>query len=58
MADNPKELMQDGKDTINELLTLIEESPSLRISNDYLYNVLSRIKNVTIPAAYAAGKEG
>ena len=55
---NKKQIMQDGKDTINELLILIENSDeSLRISNDYLYNVLSRIKNVTIPATYSAGKE-
>ena len=54
-----KQLMKDGKDTIKELLILIEssEGESLKMSNGYLYNVLSRIKNVTIPAAYSAGKE-
>ena len=51
--------MQEGKDTIKDLLILIENSgESFRMSNDYLYNVLSRIKDVTIPAAYSAGKEG
>ena len=49
---------KEAIDTIDEILALIKVSDeSLRMSNDYLYNVLSRIKNVTIPAAYSAGKE-
>ena len=58
-GDIAKAIMKDGCETIKELLILIEssEAESLKMSNDYLYNVLSRIKNVTIPAAYSAGKE-
>ena len=52
-------MMKEGKDTIQELLNLIESSDeSLKMSNDYLNNVLSRIKNETIPAAYSAGRGG
>ena len=52
------ELFNKVKSSLNLDQVLDITVGTFRMSNDYLYNVLSRIKNVTIPAAYAAGLEG
>ena len=49
-------VMEEGIETIDELISLIDSQPEVELSNKYIRNVLARLKNATIPAAYSAGR--